>query len=239
MNIALVGYGKMGRAIERIAQQRGHRIVFRIHHENRDLLESPEFSGMDAVIEFTGPVSAKENVIACLQKGLPVVSGSTGWNEGLAEAEKICTESNAAFLHSSNFSVGVQLFFLLNQKLAQLMAPHPEYRLLISETHHTEKKDAPSGTAVTLAQGILKENTAFQNWHLGTEEKSDSIPVEALRISGVPGTHVVRYDSEIDTIEISHTAHSRDGFALGAVLAAEFLAGKKGVFSMQDVLQGS
>ncbi len=236
MNIALVGYGKMGKAIERIAQQRGHNIIFRIHHENRDLLESPEFSGIDAVIEFTGPASAKENVLACLQKGLPVVSGSTGWNGGLAEAEAVCLQSDAAFLHSSNFSVGVQLFFLLNQRLAQLMASHPEYRLSTSETHHTEKKDAPSGTAVTLAQGVLNENPSLQNWHLGTEEKSGSIPIEALRISGVPGTHVVRYDSEIDTLEISHTAHSRDGFALGAVLAAEFLAGKKGVFSMQDVL---
>lgn len=237
MNIALVGYGKMGKAIERMAQQRGHQILFRIGSQNRDLLQSPQFSGIDAVIEFTGPASAKQNVLALLEKGLPVVSGSTGWNDGLPEAEKVCKEAGAAFLHSSNFSVGVQLFFLLNQKLAQLMAPHPEYRLSVSETHHTEKKDAPSGTAVTLAQGILKENTAFQTWHLGAEDQSASIPVEALRIAGVPGTHVVRYDSEIDTIEISHTAHSRDGFALGAVLAAEFLAGRKGVFSMQDVLQ--
>lgn len=236
MNIALVGYGKMGKAIERIAQTRGHNILFRITHENRDLLQSPEFSGMDVVIEFTGPASAKENVIACLQKGLPVVSGSTGWNETLPEAEKVCKASNAAFLHSSNFSVGVQLFFLLNQKLAQLMATHPEYQLSITETHHTEKKDAPSGTAVTLANGILESHSAYNTWHLGTETQAGSIPVEALRISGVPGTHTVRYDSEIDTIEITHTAHSRDGFALGAVLAAEFLSGKKGVFSMQDVL---
>lgn len=238
MNIALVGYGKMGKAIERIAQSRGHNILFRIDSQNRALLQSPEFSGADVVIEFTGPAAARENVLSCLEKGLPVVSGSTGWNEALPEAEQRCTEKGAAFLHSSNFSVGVQLFFLLNQKLAQLMASHPEYRLSLSETHHTEKKDAPSGTAVTLASGILKENTTFQNWHLGTEEKPGSIPIEALRIAGVPGTHAVRYDSPIDTIEITHTAHSRDGFALGAVLAAEFLAGKKGVFSMQDVLGG-
>ncbi len=238
MNIALVGYGKMGKAIERIALQRGHQILFRIHEETRPEMNTPEFARVDVAIEFTGPAAAKEAVLFCLQKGLAVVSGSTGWNAEISEAEAAAKAHNAAFLHSSNFSVGVQLFFLLNQKLAQLMAGHPEYNLTLSETHHTEKKDAPSGTAVTLAEGILAENAAFQKWHLGTEKAAHSIPIEALRSSGVPGMHTVCYNSPIDAIEISHTAHNRDGFALGAVLAAEFLAGKKGVFGMRDVLKG-
>ncbi|RYD51447.1 MAG: 4-hydroxy-tetrahydrodipicolinate reductase [Sphingobacteriales bacterium] len=236
MNIALIGYGKMGQAIERLALSRGHQITTRITAENRAAFEAPEFAAADVAIEFTGPDAAAENALTCLEKNVPVVSGSTGWNARIPEVQAVCNRVGGTMLQSSNFSIGVQLFFLLNQKLAQLMATHPEYALKVSETHHTEKKDAPSGTAVTLTEGILNETDTYQNWHLGTDSKAGSIPVEALRIEGIPGTHQVRYTSAIDTIEIAHTAHSRDGFALGAVLAAEFLAGKKGVFTMQDVL---
>ena len=237
MKIALIGYGKMGKAIEAIALERGHEIAVRIDAGGGSLFGSEALQTADVAIEFTNPEAAPLNVKAALAAGVPVVCGSTGWNAGIKNVENFCLEKDGALLVSSNFSVGVQLFFALNKHLARLMAGRPDYKVALQETHHTAKKDAPSGTAVTLAEGILAERNDYYSWHLGASEKTNSIPVEALREEAVPGTHVITYSSAIDEIQISHTAHSRAGFALGAVLAAEFLAGKKGVFSMEDVLQ--
>jgi 4-hydroxy-tetrahydrodipicolinate reductase len=237
MKIALIGYGKMGKAIEQVAQERGHEIVVRIDSGSKSLFESEDFRNADVAIEFTNPEAAPANVRVALAAGVPVVCGSTGWNAGIQDAETYCGEKGGALLVSSNFSVGVQLFFALNRHLAQLMAGRPEYKIALEETHHTAKKDAPSGTAVTLAEGILAARADYTSWHLGAGERTHSLPVNALREEAVPGTHMVTYASAIDEIQITHTAHSRAGFALGAVLAAEFLVGKRGVFSMEDVLQ--
>ncbi len=237
MKIALIGYGKMGKAIEEIALKRGHEITVRIGAGGESLFESEDFRNSDAAVEFTNPEAAPGNVRAALAAGVPVVCGSTGWNARLKDAENFCLEQGGALLVSSNFSVGVQLFFALNKHLAKLMAGREEYKIALEETHHTAKKDAPSGTAVTLAEGILSHRTDYTSWQLGPEISAGKLPVTALREEAVPGTHMVAYTSAIDDIEIKHTAHSRAGFALGAVLAAEFLAGKKGVFSMEDVLR--
>ena len=237
MKIALIGYGKMGKAIEAVALERGHEIAVRIDASGKSLFESEEFKTADVAIEFTNPEAAPNNVKWAMAAGVPVVCGSTGWNAGIKDAETYCLDMGGALLVSSNFSVGVQLFFALNTYLAKLMATRPEYEIALQETHHTAKKDAPSGTAVTLAEGILVQRADYTSWHLGAQQEAHSIPVEALREEAVPGTHVITYASAIDEIQISHTAHSRAGFALGAVLAAEFLAGRTGVFSMEDVLQ--
>ncbi len=237
MKIALIGYGKMGKAIEAIALERGHEIAVRIDATGENLFGSEAFKTADVAIEFTNPEAAPGNVRSALSAGVPVICGSTGWNAGIKKAEDFCRQRGGALLVSSNFSVGVQLFFALNRHLAQLMAGRPEYKIALQETHHTAKKDAPSGTAVTLVEGILAERNDYTSWHLGAVEEAQSIPVEALREEAVPGTHLISYTSAIDDIEIKHTAHSRAGFALGAVLAAEFLAGKTGVFSMADVLR--
>lgn len=236
MNIALIGYGKMGHAIEAIALQRGHTIGLKISSSNRHELDAAHMQGIDVAIEFTNPEAAKENVLACLATGTPVVCGSTGWNEELREVVKRVDEFGGAFLHASNFSIGVNIFFEVNKQLARLMNSQPEYEISVEETHHIHKKDAPSGTAITLATQILDNVERKKTWALNFMNNPDILPIVAHRIDNVPGTHHVKYSSAIDDIEISHTAHSRDGFALGAVLAAEFLAGKKGVFSMRDVL---
>lgn len=236
MKIVLVGYGKMGQTIERIAVSRGHEVVLRISSANKDELTSSRLQEADVAIEFTRPESARGNVLKCLSGGINVVSGTTGWNEGLQEAGNMAIADNRAFLHASNFSIGVNIFFEVNKVLARLMNGQEEYEVSIEETHHTAKKDAPSGTAITLAQQVLAEVARKKQWVLNDANGGEVLPIMAYRVEDVPGTHKVTYSSAIDDIELVHTAHSRDGFALGAVLAAEFLAGKTGVYSMKDVL---
>jgi len=236
MNIALIGYGKMGQTIERIALSRGHNIVLRITSSNKEDMDKEHLQKADVALEFTRPESAKQNVLKCLSHGLNVVSGTTGWNENLRDARDKAIENNSAFLHASNFSIGVNIFFEINMLLASLMNNHPEYQVTVEETHHTQKKDAPSGTAITIAEQIIQNVNRIGHWALNDCNDPDSLPIIAHRIENVPGTHKVSYSSTIDDIEIIHTAHNRDGFALGAVMAAEFIAGKKGVFLMKDVL---
>lgn len=236
MNIALIGYGKMGHAIERIATERGHNIVLRISSSNKDEMTDVNLQKADVVIEFTRPEVAKENVLKCLDAGVAVVCGTTGWNDEVVKAEMKAAEKGVAFLQASNFSVGVNIFFEVNKLLATLMSEHPEYSVSIEETHHTQKKDAPSGTAITLAEQALENLKRIQHWVKGESEEQGVMPVISHRTENVPGTHSVKYSSAIDDIEIIHTAHNRDGFAMGAVLAAEFIAGKQGIFTMKDVL---
>ena len=236
MNIALVGYGKMGHAIEQIALKRGHHIVLRVTSANKEDLTPEYLQDADVAIEFTRPEFAKDNVIKCFEMGVSVVCGTTGWNEQMDEAKKSAEECNVAFLQASNFSIGVNIFFEVNKLLASMMNGHDEYEVSIEETHHIHKKDAPSGTAITLAEQIINNLDSKKSWTLNLSDEADTIPILAHRIDNVPGTHKVTYSSPIDDIEITHTAHNRDGFALGAVLAAEFIAGKQGVFSMKDVL---
>jgi 4-hydroxy-tetrahydrodipicolinate reductase len=236
MNIALVGYGKMGKTIERIAIERGHQIVLRITSRNQQDLCSEQLQAADVVIEFTNPEAAFDNVSKCLKLGKPVICGSTGWQDHLVQAQAICMEHQTAFLQSSNFSIGVNLFFELNAVLAQLMNAYPEYQLSIEETHHTHKKDAPSGTAITLAERIIEQLARKKSWTLAQPIDADQLSITAHRLDEVPGTHAVKYTSSIDDIELIHTAHNRDGFALGAVVAAEFLKARKGIFTMKDVL---
>lgn len=237
MKLALIGYGRMGQAIERIAIARGHEPVLRITSKNGADCTTEHLRAADVAIEFTAPEAAFDNARKCLLSGVPVVSGTTGWNDRLEEVRSLARNSAAAFLHASNFSVGVNVFFEINQRLAALMAGHSGYAPSIIEVHHLQKKDRPSGTAITLAEGILKEAKDLKSWALQHDADSgEIIPITALREEGVPGTHTVSWASDVDTIDIRHTAHSRDGFALGAVLAAEFIAGKHGVFTMRDVL---
>ena len=222
--------------IEELAVQRGHEVVLRINIDNLDEFSATNMTNADVAIEFTGPDSAFENVKRCLDFGVPVVSGSTGWNNQLQEAKEYAIKNGGAFLHASNFSVGVNIFFQVNKLLAKLMASQPEYDVSLKEVHHTQKKDAPSGTAVTLAEQVLQNLERKSAWINGPSQASDQLSIISERVDPAPGTHYVTYTSEVDDIEIIHIAHSRKGFALGAVLAAEFIAGKKGVFSMDDVL---
>jgi 4-hydroxy-tetrahydrodipicolinate reductase len=236
MNIALIGYGKMGQAIEQIALERGHQIVMAIHSRNQELFTPAGLEGCDVAIEFTRPDAAREHVSKCLRAGVPVVCGTTGWNEGLAQAKLAAVSHNTAFLHASNFSIGVNIFFEINRHLAALMNDQPDYDVVMEEIHHTQKKDSPSGTAITLAEQILENLGRKKHWQEGPVDQPESLSILAHREENVPGTHSIRYHSEVDDIEIIHTAHSRKGFALGAVLAAEFIMDKKGIFSMRDVL---
>ncbi len=230
MKIALLGYGKMGQAIEKIAVQRGHEIVLKKSiDDNFDGLEKA-----DVAIDFSAPDSAVTHISECLNRGIPIVSGTTGWLGKYDEMVKLCQEKNGSFIYGSNFSLGVNLFFLLNEKLSEMMKKFPDYSVEMEEIHHTQKLDAPSGTAISLANQIIA-NSDYSDWKLGkTQDKT--IGIEAKRIENVPGTHTVVYKSEIDEIEIKHTAHSREGFALGAVMASEWIIGKKGIFTMKDVL---
>ncbi|WP_430929067.1 4-hydroxy-tetrahydrodipicolinate reductase [Polaribacter marinivivus] len=230
MKIALLGYGRMGQEIEKIATSRGHEIVIR-----KDAGDSIDITKADVAIDFSIPTSAFGNISNCLENNVPVISGTTGWLEKYTEAVNLCKEKKGAFIYASNFSVGVNIFFELNKQLAKMMSNLEDYNISMEEIHHTKKLDAPSGTAITLAEGII-ENTSKENWKLGTEISEINIPIEAKRIPDVPGTHTVWYSSEVDTIEIKHTAHNRKGFALGAVIAAEWIIGKIGVFTMKDVL---
>lgn len=236
MKIALVGYGKMGQAIERIALQRGHEIALRITTANREQMTAEGLAGIDVAIEFTTPEVAEKNVADLLAAGVNTVCGSTGWNEGVEAARKVAAEKGVGFIHASNFSVGVNIFFEINKLLARLMTGREEYDVKVEEIHHVHKKDAPAGTAITLAEQIIAHLGGKAAWTLNGAVSADVVPVFAHRIGDAPGTHKVSYSSEIDTIDIIHTAHNRNGFALGAVLAAEFLAGKKGVYTMKDVL---
>lgn len=238
MKIALVGYGKMGKTIERIALERGHEIVLKITHETTEDFTQENIQKADVVIEFTSPEAAKYNVTNCLRAGVPVVCGTTGWNEHFQDAKNVAVEYNTAFLQASNFSIGVNIFFEINALLAQLMNAQEDYKVSVEETHHTEKKDAPSGTAITIAEQIIDNIKRLKKWELNDGKSLDdsTLPITAFREENVPGTHNVKYSSSIDEIELIHTAHSRDGFAKGAVLAAEFLIGKKGIYTMKDVL---
>ncbi len=230
MKIALLGYGKMGQVIERIALERGHEIVLKKDEFNTfDGLENA-----DVAIDFSVPMAAVENISSCFHTNVPVVSGTTGWLDRYDEMIALCKEKNGGFISSSNFSLGVNIFFGLNEYLAKMMSSLNNYKVSMEEIHHIHKLDAPSGTAISLAQGVI-ENSNYTNWTL-EEAKENEIHIEALRIDEVPGTHTVTYDSSIDSIEIKHTAHNREGFALGAVIAAEWLAGKQGIYSMKDVL---
>jgi 4-hydroxy-tetrahydrodipicolinate reductase len=236
MKIAIIGYGKMGKAIETIAVQKGHTIDLKIDINNSNTFTKENLQQCNVAIEFTGPHSAMENISKCFDAGIPVVSGSTGW---LAEWELIknkCEKQNGTLLYASNFSVGVNIFFELNKKLAQLMSNQNDYEISMEEIHHTEKKDAPSGTAITLAQQILENVQRKKKWINEIAKYPNELSIISKRINPAPGTHSIKYSSAIDDIEIIHTAHSRTGFATGAVLAAEFLYNKKGIFTMQDVL---
>jgi 4-hydroxy-tetrahydrodipicolinate reductase len=236
MNIALIGYGKMGKAIESIALEKGHNIVLKIDLDNAADLTKENLSKADVAIEFTGPHSAFENVKKCLGFGIPVVSGSTGWLDKWDEITQYCKDQDGTFIYASNYSIGVNLFFELNKQLAKLMSRHSGYNVSLEEIHHTQKKDAPSGTAITLAEQVLEGIPGKKNWVNHTSDNPDELEIISERIDPAPGTHKVKYSSPIDDIEIIHTAHNRIGFAGGAVLAAEYAVGKKGIFGMKDVL---
>lgn len=238
MKVLLVGYGKMGQTVHQILKARGHEAPEIITRENADTLANLPEGFADAAIEFTSPESAVANLKACLQKKIPVATGTTGWLDHREEVETTAQEAESAFLYASNFSVGVNLFFKLNTMLAKLMQSHKNYRAQLEEIHHTQKKDAPSGTAITLAEGMLGELPQYTSWQLGDADglPQNVLPITALREGNVRGIHEIRYQSAIDSLSIRHEAHSREGFAWGAVLAAEFLAGKKGIFTMDDVL---
>ena len=232
MKIALLGYGKMGRVIERIATQRGHDIILKIDNNNNN---NYDLTVADVAIDFSVPTAAVQNITNAIEQQIPVISGTTGWLENFEHIKHLCEAKNGAFLYASNFSLGVNIFFELNRKLAQLMKTQSQYNVSMEEIHHTQKQDAPSGTAISLAEGIISESD-FEGWTLGQNSKPNRIPIEAKRIENIPGTHSVCYNSEVDCIEIQHTAHNRDGFGLGAVIAAEWIIGKTGVFTMKDVL---
>ncbi|MEO1010320.1 MAG: 4-hydroxy-tetrahydrodipicolinate reductase [Bacteroidota bacterium] len=230
MKIALFGYGKMGKMIERIALERGHVIVAKIDVGT----EKIDFSEMDVAIDFSMPAAAFTNISSCLIQGVPIVSGTTGWLNDYEKAVALCRQKKGAFIYASNFSLGVNLFFQLNQHLAQLMKNVEGYALGLEEIHHTQKLDAPSGTAITLAEGIIGQS-GYLDWKLDGHGEH-TIPITSKRIDDTPGTHTIAYNSRVDQIQIKHTAHNREGFALGAVIAAEWIFGKTGVFSMKDVL---
>jgi 4-hydroxy-tetrahydrodipicolinate reductase len=236
MRIALIGYGKMGKAIEEIAVQKGHEIAIKIDENNPGDFTKQNMQKADVAIEFTNPHSAFENIKKAIGMGLPIVSGSTGWTDRLEEIKKYCLDQNGSFIYSSNFSIGVNIFFELNKRLAALMSQHPEYKIRLEEIHHTQKKDAPSGTAISLAEQIQENIARKKKWVNEESNEPDLLPIISKRIDPAPGTHIISYTSPIDDIEIIHTAHNRMGFASGAVLAAEFIHGKKGVFTMKEVL---
>jgi 4-hydroxy-tetrahydrodipicolinate reductase len=242
MNILLLGYGKMGRTIEQIALDRGHTIVGRIDLNNRADMDALPDAAVDVVIEFSSPEAVVENLHYCIRRGWAVVCGTTGWLSHRAEIEQAVRERGSAFFYASNYSIGVNLFFRLNKVLAKFMRNYPSYHVSMTEVHHTEKKDAPSGTAITLAEGVLENLPHKNRWAVSEADKpaegdtTDAIVIDSIREGTVPGTHVVRFESDVDRIEIAHVAHSRQGFALGAVVAAEWVASRQGVFGMDDLL---
>lgn len=235
MKIGLIGYGKMGKAIEAIALERGHEITARVNREHP--IQEVNWENVDVAIEFTQPDLAVQHMEICMKNHTPIVVGTTAWQKDMPKVNQLVSDLGGSLLHASNFSVGVNIFFEINRKLAEIMNKHKEYTVRMEEIHHVQKLDAPSGTAVSLANDIIDVHHQYSEWHLTSEnEVKHSISINALREPNVPGTHEVSYDSEIDSIRIEHVAHNRKGFALGAVLAAEYLLGKKGVFTMKDVL---
>jgi 4-hydroxy-tetrahydrodipicolinate reductase len=237
MRIALLGYGKMGKAIELIALERGHEIAARINSQLP--LDHVNWASVDVCIEFSQPALAPGHITYCANKQIPIVVGTTAWQEHLDQVTNEVLNADSALLYASNFSVGVNLFFELNRQLAQLMKNHSDYQIKASETHHVQKLDSPSGTAVSLLDDILQINPNYNSWSLDNVTQTQEIPVEAIRIPDVPGTHEISYNSEIDTIRIEHIAHSRKGFAIGAVLAAEFIYQRKGIYTMAAVLKNT
>ncbi|MCI7008214.1 MAG: 4-hydroxy-tetrahydrodipicolinate reductase [bacterium] len=235
MKIALIGYGKMGKTIEQIARQRGHQIVSIIDINNTADFDSEAFRSADVAIEFTTPATALGNYMRCFEANVPVVSGTTGWLSHLDEVKAKCEQEGKTFFYASNFSVGVNIFFALNRYLAKIMNGFPAYDVRMTEVHHIHKLDAPSGTAITLAEGILDNVERKERWTLETAEQPTDLPIHAIREGEVPGIHEIIYESDADTISIKHDAKSRAGFALGAVIAAEFTAGKKGFLGMHDL----
>lgn len=236
MNILILGYGKMGKTIESIAISRGHKIVERIDIHNQEAINNLHGEDVDVAIEFSQPDAAVRNIAVCLEKGIKVISGTTGWLERRNEIETMCHEKHGTFFYASNYSIGVNLFFHLNKQLAKLMAPYKQYKVEMTEIHHTEKKDSPSGTAITLAEGILQSNPGLSKWQEGDAKDSETLGIKSIREGKVPGTHVINYLSEIDKIEIKHEAFGREGFALGAVLVAEWIFDKNGLLSMHDFM---
>ena len=233
MKIALFGYGKMGKEIEQIALQRGHEIVLKINEG-----EQYDISIADIAIDFSVPNAALSNIVSCFKNNVPVISGTTGWLDDFDKAIDVCKENNGSFIYASNFSIGVNIFFELNKQLAKMMNSQKEYSINVEEIHHTKKLDTPSGTAITLAEGIIN-HTSKRDWQLKerqTQINAETILIEAKRVPDVPGTHIISYESQIDSIEIKHTAHNRKGFALGAIIAAEWLNNKIGIYTMKDVL---
>ncbi len=237
MKLALIGYGKMGKEIENIAKSRGHKIELIIDIDNPHELTTENLQKCDVAIEFTIPDKAVENYYKCFEAGIPVVSGTTGWLSRRDEVHARCRETNGTFFYGSNFSVGVNLFFELNRKLAQLLAPHPEYKPEMIEVHHTQKLDSPSGTGLSLAEELIENLPAIDKWTEEAPPAKNELLIRSERVGEVPGIHTIRYDSEVDFIEITHSAKSRKGFALGAVLAAEYSLDKKGILTMKDLLK--
>ncbi len=235
MRIALIGYGKMGRAIEETALQQGHQIVLKIDSKNAASFTTENLKQCDIAIEFSTPETAVNNIIQCLEAGIPTISGTTAWLDQYDFVKEKCLALNGAFLYASNFSIGVNIFFAINEALSKMMQRFPSYKPEIEEIHHTQKKDSPSGTAITLAEQIITSNKNMHGWVLEKEE-ADKITIHSKRIDPAPGTHHVKYNSDVDDIEIIHTAHNRTGFASGAIAAANFLVHKKGIFTMKDVL---
>ena len=237
LKIALLGYGQMGRAIEALAQAAGDEVVLRIHSGNTEDRTAAALRAADVAIDFSRPDTAFGNISAGLRAGVPVVSGTTGWLDRMGEVQQLCAEQQGAFFYASNFSLGVNLFFALNERLAELMADWPAYELSIEEIHHTRKLDAPSGTAITLAQGLMGKLERKSKWENNPSQEADVLPIISKREPDVPGTHTIRYDSDIDFISITHEAKSRRGFVQGAVMAAQWVHGKKGYFEMKDLLK--
>lgn len=245
MKIVLLGYGKMGKIIEKIAHDRKHEIILKIDQDSQHELTAENLQQADVAIEFSTPHTVLANIEQCLNAGVPVVVGTTGWYSNLPVLKEKFENSNTAMVYASNFSVGVNIFFHVNKVLAKLMNNYPYYDIQVEEIHHTQKLDSPSGTAITIAEGIIENLDAKKEWvnalsadgaeHGDDSVKSDQLLIESFRIESVPGTHTVIYDSEVDSIEFKHTAHNRNGFALGAVLAAEWIQGKQGFYSVQDM----
>ncbi|MGM1428214.1 4-hydroxy-tetrahydrodipicolinate reductase [Sphingobacterium lactis] len=242
MKIVLLGYGKMGQLIERFAMKRGHEVVLIVDEQNRSSIQVDDLEDADIAIDFSTPNAALENISLCFEADLPLVVGTTGWYEHLEEVKETCLEANQSLLYGSNFSIGVNIFFHINKMLAKAIEPYKQYDVQVEEIHHIHKLDAPSGTAITIAEGILEHIPAKQSWVNSVEgsgeeiiPKPNELLIESLRIEEVPGTHTVLYSSEVDQIEFKHTAHSREGFALGAVIAAEWLLGKKGFFQVTEM----
>jgi len=236
MKVAILGYGKMGQIIEKIALIRGHNILLKINQNNIDELNIENLKKTDIVIDFSTPESAKTNILLSIDANIPIISGTTGWLNDFKEVKDYCIKNNGTFLYASNFSLGVNLFFELNKNLAKLMKKHQQYQINLTEIHHSEKLDAPSGTAISLAEQIISESDIKNKWTLNPKNLDEELKIDAQRKGNITGTHRVTYRSEIDSISILHDAHSRDGFALGAVIAAEWIINKKGVFNMHDVL---